>query len=75
MNRNILQLAETLTTFRSNLRTRADTIAVRERQQILRLVVKEILVGSNTVTLRHSIPLPPSRSGPAGSLHQLPALQ
>ena len=63
-----LQLAETLTTFRSNLRMRADTIAVRERQQILRLVVKEILVGSNTVTLRHSIPLPPSRSGPGGSL-------
>jgi site-specific DNA recombinase len=63
-----LQLTETLTTFRFNLHTRADTIAVHERQQILRLVVKEILVGSNTVTLRHSIPLPPSRSGPGGSL-------
>jgi site-specific DNA recombinase len=63
-----LQLAETLMTFRTKLRARAETLDVRERQQILRLVVKEILVGSDTLTLCHSIPIPPSRPGTSGSI-------
>jgi len=57
-----LQLAESLTGFRTKLRLRADTLDVAVRQQILRLVVKEVLVGANTITLRHSIPIP--QSGP-----------
>jgi len=56
-----LQLAETLATFRSRLRARAETLDVRERQQILRLLVKEILVGAEAITIRHSIAVP---SGP-----------
>jgi site-specific DNA recombinase len=36
---------------------------VRERQQILRLVVKEVLVDGDTITLRHSIPIPPADAG------------
>ena len=63
-----LQLAETLATFRGKLRVRAGTLDVRERQQILRLLVKEILVGSDTITIRHSIPTPPSGPGPSGTM-------
>jgi site-specific DNA recombinase len=59
-----LQLAETLATFRGKLRARAETLDVRERQQIVRLLVKEILVDNATITIRHSLPLPPSGSGP-----------
>ncbi len=62
-----LQLAESLGAFRSKLRSRAETLDVRERQQILRLVIKEVLVGGDTVTLRHSIPVPQSGSGSEGS--------
>jgi len=62
-----LQLAETLATFRGKLRARAETLDVRERQQILRLLVKEILVDRATITIRHSLPVPPSRSGPSGT--------
>ncbi|CAN5483047.1 recombinase family protein [soil metagenome] len=62
-----LQLAENLVGFRSKLRARAETLEVRERQQILRLVTKEVLVGSDTITLRHSIPICPSGSGFNGS--------
>jgi site-specific DNA recombinase len=58
-----LQLAESLAVFRTKLRARAETLDVPERQQILRLLVKEVLVSSDTITLRHSIPLPPSSSG------------
>jgi len=62
-----LQVAETLATFRGRLRARAETLDVRERQQILRLLVKEILVGSETITIRHSIPIPPPGSGSSGT--------
>jgi site-specific DNA recombinase len=60
-----LQLAETLAGFCGKLRRRADTLDVRERQQILRLLVKEVLVDTDTITLRHSIPVP--QSGNAGA--------
>jgi site-specific DNA recombinase len=59
-----LQLAESLATFCAKLRSRAETLEVPERQQILRLVMKEVLVGHDTIRLRHSIPVP--QSGPCG---------
>jgi site-specific DNA recombinase len=58
-----LQLADSLGAFRSKLRLRAETLDIRERQQILRLVVREVLVGDKTITIRHSIPVPTSGSG------------
>jgi site-specific DNA recombinase len=62
-----LQIAESLTVFRTKLRARAETLDIRGRQQILRLMVKEILVGSDSITIRHSVPVPPSGSGPNGT--------
>ena len=53
-----LQLAENLNGFRKKLHARAKTLDVCERQQILRLLVKEILVDAQTLTIRHSIPIP-----------------
>jgi len=61
-----LQLAERLGGFRTKLRSRADTLDVAVRQQILRLVVKEVLVGADSITLRHSIPIPQSGPRPDG---------
>jgi len=61
-----LKLAESLAGFRTKLRVRAQTLDVRERQQLLRLLVKEILVGADTLTIRHSIPIPPSEPGSNG---------
>ena len=62
-----LQLAESLSGFRSKLRTRAEVLDIAVRPQILRLLVKEVLVGSDTITLRHSIPIPQSGPGSNGS--------
>jgi site-specific DNA recombinase len=67
-----LQLADSLGTFRSKLRLRAETMDIRERQQILRLVVREVLVGANTLTIRHSIPVPTSGLGSNGTPNPLP---
>ena len=61
-----LQLAETLSGFRAKLRVRAETLDIRERQQILRLVVKEVLVDGDTITIRHSIPLRAIEAGSPG---------
>jgi site-specific DNA recombinase len=56
-----LRLAETLTAFLARLRSAAETLSVIERQKIVRLLVKDVLVGEDTITIRHSIPIP---SGP-----------
>jgi site-specific DNA recombinase len=56
-----LRLAETLTAFLARLRGAAETLSVIERQRIVRLLVKDVLLGEDTITIRHSIPIP---SGP-----------
>src|SRR6266849_1135421 len=56
-----LRLAETLSMFLGRLRVAADTLDVLERQRIVRLVVKEVLVDDDRVVIRHCIPVP---SGP-----------
>jgi len=63
-----LRLAETLTAFLGRLRSAADTADVIERQRIVRLVVKDILIGDDTIVIRHCIPVgstPPPHGGPA----------
>jgi site-specific DNA recombinase len=62
-----LQLADSLGAFRSKLRLRAQTLDIRERQQILRLIVREVLVGPDTIMIRHSIPVPTSGSRSNGA--------
>jgi site-specific DNA recombinase len=65
-----LRLAETLTSFLARLRSGADTLSITERQRIVRLVVKEVLIGDDTITLRHSIPIPSSPTHNNGALSQ-----
>ena len=65
-----LRLVDGLADFRVRIRARADTLEVVERQKILRLLVKEVLVGKDSVTIRHSIPIP--RSGGDGRTPDVP---
>jgi site-specific DNA recombinase len=53
-----LRLAETLSAFLARLRAAAETLDIAERQRIVRLVVKEVLVDDDAVVIRHCIPLP-----------------
>jgi len=64
-----LRIANTAEEFLSRLHTAAETLDVVERQKILRLLVKEVLVDQDTVTIRHCIPVdePGSPTGPSGS--------
>ena len=64
-----LRLVETLTDFCPRLRLRADALEVTERQKIVRLLLKEILVGKDTLTIRHSIRIPKAGPDPGGTSH------
>jgi hypothetical protein len=55
-----LRLVETLAQFRTRLRARGNVLEVTERQRVVRLLVQEILVGGDNITIRHSIPMPAS---------------
>jgi site-specific DNA recombinase len=62
-----LRLIETLADFHAQLRARGETLDVAERQKVLRLLVKEILVGRETITIRHSIRITNSAPEPSGA--------
>ena len=63
-----LSLATTMERFLRRMREGAQTMSLAERQRIVRLLVREVRVGKDAVTICHSIPIQPSptsRSGPA----------
>jgi site-specific DNA recombinase len=51
-----LKLADNLETFLTGLRDKTAAATVPERQRVLRLLVKDVLVGPEKITIRHSIP-------------------
>jgi site-specific DNA recombinase len=51
-----LKLAGNLEDFLAALRKSAVTASVEDRQRVLRLLVKEVLVGPGKIVIRHSIP-------------------
>jgi site-specific DNA recombinase len=51
-----LQLATGLEDFLTQLRTNVGTTTVPEQQRVLRLLVKDLLIGPERILIRHSIP-------------------
>jgi len=64
-----LRLAHTLGEFLERLRTQTKGLDVLERQRVVRLLIKEVVVGDDSITIRHSIPNSQRPSG--GSAGQL----
>lgn len=58
-----LRLADNLEDFLTNLNDKAATATVTERQRVLRLLVKDVLVGPDKITIRHSIPVRSNTNG------------
>ena len=52
-----LKLAGDLEGFLAQLHARTATAAIEERQRVLRLLVKDVLVGPEKITIRHRIPI------------------
>jgi len=57
-----LHLVESLAPFQARLRSRAESMDIRERQRIIRLLVKEVIVGPEAITIKHCLPMPPTPS-------------
>ena len=62
-----LHLVESLAPFQARLRTRAESMDIGERQRIVRLLVKEVIVGSESITIRHCLPITPATVAPPAS--------
>jgi site-specific DNA recombinase len=62
-----LQLADTLEGFLDRLANGLDQLTLAEQQRILRLVVREVLIGGDddTITIRHTIPTPTRPNDPS----------
>jgi site-specific DNA recombinase len=58
-----LKLADDLEGFLAQLRGSAATSTVEDRQRVLRLLVKDVLVGPEKITIRHRIPARGSSPG------------
>jgi site-specific DNA recombinase len=60
-----LKLADDLDSFLAQLRGKAAIATVPDRQRVLRLLVKDVLIGPEKITIRHRIPVrePAGRGG------------
>ena len=65
---HFLKLSMKVDDFIKCLRQSAKNLSVLDRQKVIRLIVKEILVGAGQITIKHSIPITgtASISGPKG---------
>jgi site-specific DNA recombinase len=59
-----LKLAENLEDFLARLAENAKNLTTEERQRVLRLVVREVRIGDDGITIRHSIPTPSGGNSP-----------
>jgi site-specific DNA recombinase len=62
-----LRLAETMSAFFARLHENAQTLDAGERNKIVRLLIKDILVDNESIVIRHSIPMTPPPSDPKES--------
>ena len=70
-NKRFGEMATSMEDFLLCLRQSANQLNVKERQRILRLVVKEIIIGTDTITIKHSIPYSHSKKNDNHSCYLL----
>ncbi len=61
-----LALAENLESFLARLRDAAENASIQDRQRIVRLLVRDVLIGPDQVVIRHSIPTSKQTDPPPG---------
>lgn len=59
----LLEMNTSLERFMEQLRNSAENLDVLQKQKIVRLLVREVVVGRDTVTIHHSVPLSEHRTG------------
>jgi site-specific DNA recombinase len=61
---HLLELSIKVEDFLKRMRHSAKSLGVLDRQKVIRLIIKEVLVGLDKITIKHSIPITGSGSGP-----------
>ena len=64
-----LKLADDMEGFLAQLRHKTSTASIPERQRVLRLLVKDVLIGPEKITIRHRIPIREHRAGSSQDNH------
>jgi site-specific DNA recombinase len=64
-NSHLIELNSSLETFLKKVSRSSQTLDVVERQKIIRLIVKQIVVQADTLLIQHSIPLPGKSGTPS----------
>jgi site-specific DNA recombinase len=72
-----LKIADTLDGLRARVDQAADQLTTEDRQRLLQLVVREVRIGTDDITIRHTIPTPSAGPDPPscplrGSGHRRP---
>jgi len=67
----LIQLQSSLENFLATLRQSAQTLGVLERRKIIRLVVKQIVVHADTLTIHHCLPVSGTSQGPSDGSYAL----
>jgi site-specific DNA recombinase len=69
-----LKLAHDVEGFLTQLHSNANTTNVEQRQHLLRLLISDVLIGPDTITIRHKIPIR-ERTTPANQNHDVSLTQ
>jgi site-specific DNA recombinase len=64
---HLLELSVKVEDFLKRLRHSAKSLSVLDRQKVIRLIIKEVLVGLDKITIKHSIPVTGSGVGVGAS--------
>ena len=67
----LIQLQSSLEDFLTTLRHSAQALGVLERQKVIRLVVKQIVVHADTLTIHHCLPVSGAAGGPSDGSYAL----
>jgi site-specific DNA recombinase len=70
-HRRLVQLTASMESFLAALQRSAKSLEVTERQKIVRLVIKQIIVQADTLTIEHSIPVSRGQEGPPSTSYLL----
>jgi site-specific DNA recombinase len=70
-HRRLVQLNASMEAFLAALQRSAKTLEVAERQKIVRLVIKQIIVNADTLTIEHSIPVSRGQESPPSTSYLL----
>ena len=67
----LLEMNVSMERFVEQLRSSAQKLDVQQKQRIVRLLIRDVVVGPDTITIHHNIPFSPDPTGQKASVYRL----